>query len=214
MKIYRRDVKHLLGQKNEFEAVNEKLRQEIEKEHQKMKEKDEEIDKFKQQMKDKDEEMDECKKQMKKKDEEMKTKNQQMKEKDEDISTCKKQMKEMENELLSIADLSSLDELKLVLKQVKDLRECEKAEVEVLKEDLTAQQRVEELQKKKIAARKCTESCKDSLSLPELINLKSASPSPSVSRSAKARARKRLRAESSMQDDCGASYSADNMMQH
>ena len=54
-------------------------------------------------------------------------------------------MKEMENELLNIADLSSLDELTLVLKQVKDLREYEKAEVEVLKDDLTVQQRVEEL---------------------------------------------------------------------
>ena len=87
--------------------------------------------------------MDECKKQMKEKDEEIQTKKQQMKEKDEEISECKKQKREMEDELLTIAGLSSLDELKNVLKQVKDLRECEKAEVEVLKEDLFVQQRVE-----------------------------------------------------------------------
>jgi hypothetical protein len=169
--------------------------EEMDKCKQQMKEKDEEIKTKKQQMKDKDEEMDECKKQMKEKDEEIKFKEHQMKEKDEQLGECKKQKREMEEELLTIACLSSLDELKLVLKQVKDLRECEKAEVEVLKEDLIVQQRVEELQKKKITTRKCTESCKESLSLPELINLKSVSSSPSVSKSSKARARKRLRAQ-------------------
>ena len=123
----------------------------------------------------------------------------------------------MENELLTIAGLSSLDELKLVLKKVKDLRESEEAEVEVLKEDLVVQQRVEEVQKNKIATRKSTETCKESLSLSELISLKSLSSAQGTSRSAKYRARKRLRAQNSVHEDGDVSaeysYSADNMMQ-
>ncbi len=123
----------------------------------------------------------------------------------------------MEDELLTIAGLSSLDELKNVLKKVKDLRDSEEAEVEVLKEDLVVQQRVEEVQKKKIAARKSTETCKESLSLSELISLKSVSSAQGTSRSAKYRARKRLRAQNSVHDDCAMSaeysYSAENMMQ-
>jgi hypothetical protein len=140
-----------------------------------------------------------------------------MKEKDDEIIECKKQEWEMEDELLTVAGLSSLDELKHVLEKVKDLRESEEAEVEALKEDLVVQQRVEEVQKKKIAARKSIETCKESLSLSELINLKSLSSAKGTSKSARYRARKRLRAQSKVHDDCDVpaeySYSVDNMMQ-
>ena len=140
-----------------------------------------------------------------------------MKEKDEEISECKKQKREMEDKFLTIVGLSSLDELNNVLKKVKDLRESEEAEVEVLKEDLVVQQRVEEVQKKKIAARKSPETCKQSLSLSELISLKSVSSAQGTSKSARYKARKRLRAQSGVHDDCAMSadysYSADNMMQ-
>ncbi len=74
--------------------------------------------------------------QVKEKDEEMKNKEHQMKEKDEKINECKKRKSDMEDELLTIVGLSSLDELKNVLKKGKDLRESEEAEVAVLKEDL------------------------------------------------------------------------------
>jgi hypothetical protein len=123
----------------------------------------------------------------------------------------------MEDELLTIAGLSSLDELINVLKKVKDLRESEEAEVEVLKEDLVVQHRVEEVQKKKIAARKSPETCKESLSLSELISLKSLSFAQGTSKSARYRARTRLRAQNNVHDDRDVlaeySYSADNMIQ-
>jgi len=167
-------------------------------------------------VKEKDEKILTYQKQVKEKDDEMKNKQHQMKEKDEEMSECKKHKREMEDELLTIACLSSLDELKLVLKKNKDLRESEEVEVEDLKEDLVTEQRVEEVQKKKIATRKSTETCQENLSMSELISFKSLSSTPGTSKSARYRARKRLRAQSNVHDDCvvSAEYScsADNMM--
>ena len=118
--------------------------------------------------------------------------------------------------LLTRAGVSTLDDLKMILREVRDLRESERVEVEVLKEGLVVQQRVKELQKK-IATRKSIETCKNSISLSELIELQYVSAPTSVSSIAKAWARKRAREESGIRDDCAVSYEysyfVDNMMQ-
>lgn len=134
MTLYKGDIEELMSSREKYRNRNKKNKEYIQKVHEKLDEMEDNKKETLQLIKEKHEEILMYQEQVKKKDEEIKSKEHQMKEMDDEIGEYKKQKREMEDELLTIAGLSSLDELKLVLKKFKDLRESEKAEVEVLKE--------------------------------------------------------------------------------
>jgi chromosome segregation ATPase len=129
MAFYKRDVEDLTSRREILSEKNKIHVEYIQKVNGIIVDLKDERKEYLQLVKEYDEEILMYHKQVKEKDEEMKNKEHQMKEKDEEISKCKKQKREMEDELLTIASLSSLDELKHDLKKVKDLRESEEAEV-------------------------------------------------------------------------------------